>query len=191
MAPLPANQTPRLFVDYISGNLPTSIEHTMSFRAGVGGTPIDLDALQGKVTSFLLGIGAANLRNGWRVIRVRFQNGGEDFSVPYPLISSLEGFSGSSSVSLTQDREAIEWSFVGRSFVSGRRVKVSVYGLTVGIPPTFRLTAGAVPWVNAAVAALNEPTEPRLRAIDGTPVNFYPYVNVQYNSYWETRIRTG
>lgn len=191
MAPLPANQTPRLFVDYISGNLPTSIEHTMSFRAGVGGTPIDLDALQGKVASFLLSIGASNLRAGWRIIRVRFQNGGDDFSVPYPLIPSLEGFAGTGSLTLTQDREAVEWSFVGRSFVSGRRSKVSVYGLVVGVPPTFRLTAGAVPWVAAATAALNEPTEPRLRAIDGTPLNFYPYVNVQYNSYWETRIRTG
>lgn len=191
MAPLPANQTPRLFVDYVSGNLPTSIEHTMSFRAGVGGTPIDLDALQGKVASFLLGIGAGNLRAGWRIIRVRFQNGGDDFSVPYPLISSLASFAGSSNTTLSQDREAIEWAFVGRSFVSGRRAKVSVYGLAVSIPPTFRLTAGAVPWVASAVAALNEPTEPRLRAIDGTPLNYYPYVNVQYNSYWEARIRTG
>lgn len=192
MAALPENFTSRLFVDYVTGDQTTSQEHTFQIRGG--GEGVTGDTLQDYAELFLLGVGAQNLRAGWRVLRARLQQANTSFSVPLALTSGLDTFVGTSNGNLVPADEAREWAWEGRSFTSGRKVSISLFGLTAATPNNFRLVAGgtAPAWVQASINALNNPSVPANvgTTIDGTKPTWYGYVNVQYNSYWERRIRS-
>lgn len=192
MAALPDNFTSRLFVDYTTGDQTTSQEHTFQIRGG--GEGVTGDTLQDYAELFLLGVGAQNLRVGWRVLRARLQQANTSFSVPLTLTTGLDAFVGTNAGALAAQDEAREWAWEGRSFTSGRKVSVSLYGLVASTPPNFRLVAGgsSPAWVQASINALNNPSVPTNvgTTIDGTKPTWYGYINVQYNSYWERRIRS-
>ncbi len=190
MAPLPTNTTARVFYDYVTGDGLTAKEHTFAIRADSEVPPDTVDA---GVRAFLLALGPTTFREGWRIIRSRFHPAGADFSLPRSVTAALAEFIGTNTVAMTDDREAIEWTWQGRSVTTGRRVDFSLYGLNWLIPPSFRLESGgsSPAWVAASVDALNALTSGVFLCIDGTSPVFYDYVNANYNSYWERRIRLG
>lgn len=192
MAPLPANNTARIFFDYITGNQSTSKEHTVAWRsAGPGTTHEDV---QSAFHGFLQTLGANTFVAGWRVLRVRVQEQGADFSVPVPVIADLGTFVGTAAGNYAQNREAEEWVWSGRSATTGRRVDFSLYGIFTALPTNFRYPAGGSSpgWVAASIAYLNGQAPPvGPLVIDFSRPTWYSYVNVQYNSYWEEQIRRG
>lgn len=194
MAPMPLNETHRVWFDYVSGSWSAAKEHSIMWRAYSGS---DLEAVvsgfQARMLVFLTGIGASRLALGWRVIRVRAAAAGSDFSLPVGIEPDLAAFEGSGAYGATPVAfEAIEQSYQARSTVSGRRAKFSVYGiLQAQVAEKFRVEPGELPWVAPSLAALTEIGGPQLVAVDGTPVVWYSYVNQNYNSYWERAMRKG
>lgn len=193
MAPLPQNNTARLFVDYITGSQPTSSEHTFAMRYNSANN--DADTLATQVYTFLQAIGATNFRAGWKVIRLRQQQAGALFTIPQGLTTQLAAFVGTNTSAYSARLEAVEDTFQGRSLVSGRRVDVSLYRAAGDCDPNFRVLSsgtGVGLVVQNAVAALAVAgNNGRFLAIDGSAPSWYPYMNENYNSYWEGQLRTS
>jgi hypothetical protein len=188
LSPLPANTSARVFVDYITGNDVTSQEHTVAWRF-VAAPNAARDTMLA-LADFLIGIGPAVFATGWRVLRARSQAAGATFSVPETVPPVLAAFAGAGGDVPAPFREALEWTWQGRSFTSGRRVDFSLYGLVTAPPDNFRVVPGDYPWVGPSVDFLNAVGAGlKPRAIDGSTATFYPYVNSNFNSYWERRIR--
>jgi len=187
VAPLPANATARFFFDYVTGNAATSQEHTVQVRCSNETSPEDA---QTAFLALLNAMGTARFGNGWRVLRVRYQPAGTDFSIPVYMSPTLAAFVGTGGA-VTPPNEALELTFQGRSFTSGRRGDLSLYG-TAGynLSTNYRLTPGEAPWVQTAVDVLNSVETIVWRAIDGTRLTFYPYANWNFNSYWERKLRS-
>lgn len=193
MAPLPTNGTARVFVDYIT-RTSGGLEHTLQVRY-VG--PADGgQAAQQAVLNLLTALGPANFNEGWQVLRVRVAPVGSNFSVPVALLPGLDAFVGTDATPLARYQEALEVTFQGRSPLSGRRVDISLYGLTAwstNFPEDFRVPAAGANWVALAVAALESGVSDNntFFAIDGTAPIWQPYANLNFNSYWERRLRSA
>ena len=186
MAALPSNNTERWFLDYVTGSHATATEHTMMIRTPTNTSAADVSA---KFFAMLSGVTAANLWIGWRAIRLRWSAIGSNFSTPVTMSTALAGFTGTGAISgYATASEAIEVTAQGRSPSTGRRVDISLYGYRlIGLPTDFRLLS-TVAWVNSYTAALNAGTPP-LKTVDATDALWYPYVNLNFNSYWERRLR--
>lgn len=192
MAPLPQNSTARLFFDYVTGNATTSQEHTFAVR--MSGTAGDIANVQERVRAVLIAMGTNSFRDGWRILGVRYQAAGTDFSNPVTLIANLVSFVGTSGGAYDPRMEAVEDTFQGRSTTSGRRVDFSLYRALSDAPSNFRWLGGTTGFpaaVRAGVTALNASVAVgAFIAIDGSAVVWRDYLNANYNSYWERRIRT-
>jgi hypothetical protein len=188
MAPLPANTTARIYLDYVTSLTDTATEHTLSVRYE---TAIGNVAAQESALAFLNAITPGRLAQDWRVIRVRNQNAGTNFSVPVTMIPGLIAFNGTGGV-LSIEEEARELRFVGRSFTSGRRASVSIYGMsTFGLDNTaFRLTPGDDPLIGDAITVLRDAQPDTFIGIDGSAISWYSYANWQYNQFWEAELRS-
>jgi hypothetical protein len=173
----------------VTGNSAQSAEHTLECRYADTTTPT---AALTAVDNFLRAITASVFVVGWRPIRARVQTAGTDFSIPIALPTSLAAFVGVSVAAFTPDREAVEFRWVGRDLSNGRRASVSLYGLNVALSPNFRWPVGgsSPAMVAASVNFLNGSTAAFI-SIGRNPVAWYSYVNTQYNSYWETQLRTA
>lgn len=184
MAPLPANNTDRWFLDYVTGSHAGATEHTMQLRLG---SNAGIDGASAAFLAILNGVGASNFYLGWKAIRMRYQAAGTNFSIPTSPGASLAAFAGTGTGAGTDVIEAIEATVQGRSLSTGRRVDISIYGIKTTVT-NFRVTATVAPW-STLVAALNGLVNPAL-AVDGSIVTWYAYVNFNYNSYWERRKRS-
>lgn len=188
LLPLPANNTTRFFFDYVSGGADTSKRHTVQMR--VPGPPdTDADTPQAAFLEFLQSIGEDKFAGGWRVESVRVQAEAAIVTLPVTMISTLAAFEGSAA-NIAQPLEAREWTWQGRSFYSGRRVDLSLYGINEASPAKFRFPVGgsSPSWVGTSVDALNGFTD-FFWAIDGSDATWKYYVNSNFNSYWESQIR--
>jgi len=191
MAQFAPNNTGRVFVDYVTGNQAYSKEHTLTLRPGPSAASASDIAFQ-----FLSLIGVSNFLTGWRPIRLRVQGAGEDFSFPVEMESNLAAFVGTGSVSgFTEAFEAVQHTLQGRTASSGTRASIQLYGIRSQIPTKFRFLPSEAPfngWLPAMLTALNasEAGLP-LVAVDNVRPIWYPYINVNYNSYWEGAIRRG
>lgn len=184
MAPLPQNNTARLFFDYVTGSAATSVEHTVQMRiSGAEGTQT---TGQEQFLSFLNAFGPGAFRTGWKVQNVRYSAAGSSFSLPIAILPALGSFLGTHSGTYVARYEAVEETIQGRSPVSGRRVDLSIYRAFGDANPSFRtgLPAGVQTALSAGLTA------GVWRAIDGSTPIFYTFLNSNYNSYWETRLRT-
>jgi hypothetical protein len=188
MAPLPANTTARIYLDYVTSLSATATEHTLSVRYNEA---IGNVAAQEAALAFLTALTPGRLAQDWRIIRCRNQGAGTNFSVPVGLIPGLVAFNGTGST-LTLEAEALELRFVGRSFTSGRRASVSVYGIS-SFPldnSAFRLTAADDPTIGDAITALRNAQPDAFVCIDGSQASWYSYANWQYNQFWESELRS-
>jgi len=187
MAPIPPNATARIFVDYITGNGATAQEHTLAVRYAPSATP---QSAQTALAVVLNAIGASVMRQGWRVLGVRNQPLGSDFTVPVDVVSQLSSFVGTSTSAWPASNEALELRWVGRDYLYGRKVSFSLFGVGVAVPDNYRFPVGgsSPAWVGSTVSALNTYTDTFV-SIAGNPATWYSYVNAQFNSYWEDRLR--
>jgi len=82
-------------------------------------------------------------------------------------------------------------SVAGRGSTSGRRVRLSIYGIATGVTANYRLENGEVPVVDAVLAGLvTLSTLGCWRTIaNDVPVN-YGYLNAGYNAYHQRKART-
>lgn len=182
MAPLPANGTNRLWVDYTTGR----VAHTFSLRYPQLSTLGDALAAG---QAFLATLQTA-LPNDWAVTGARWQAAGSDITMPTAL-GVLTGFVGTGGVMQDAEDEPREYVWVGRTALTGRRWELSLYGLKIQTPATYRYqTSNMPPSLQAAIDVLGTMAQAgEIIGIDGVGPLVYPYVNVNYNSYWESRSR--
>lgn len=191
MAPLPPNSTARFWFDYTTGSGPLAQTHTTMWRVPDEGA--SSAAVQAKFVAFLAAIGVESFWTGWRVTAVRYSDIGSNFSFPVPLETTLAAFAGDNDTVHPLSDEAREYVWTGRSPVTGRRVDFSLYGLAVPTSPTFRYTVGDIgptDIVAVSIDALENTPQIGPLAIDGAVPVWYPYVNVNFNSYWEGELRS-
>lgn len=186
MAPLPDNSTGRYWLDYEAGD--NGIEHTMLIRFK-GATP-DFSDVDGWLLNFLNAV-EPSLANGWRPLRARWATAGSDVSIPWSMDTALASFAAAGAGSMTGEQEAREVVYVGRSFTSGRRARLSLYGTVGTTPGNFRWGPGESNLTAPAVFTALEGSPDIFIAIDNTKPTWYRYANVNYNSYWERRQRLG
>lgn len=192
MAPLPQNNTHRLFVDYVTGDLATSQEHTLAIRYNP--SLRDVGDVQGDLLAVLNAFTAPAFRTGWKVTATRVQAAGSNFSLPVATISGLAGFVGTGGGAYFPRHETVEETFQGRSSTSGRRVDLSLYRAAGDVSENFRVVGGPsglfllVRLVAAALSAASAAGS--FLAIDGSQAVWRDYMNQNYNSYWERRVRT-
>jgi hypothetical protein len=133
-------------------------------------------------------------RTQWRVYEAFASGAGSNIVTPAQFLDNLNGFVGGNVNNYPPEREAIEMRFVGRSTTTGVKVSFSLYGIGSNVPiGQFRLNGGNSGFalgVRNAVNVLNA-SNGAFRCIDGTIPVWYDYVNLQFNSYWERRIRIG
>jgi hypothetical protein len=142
----------------------------------------------------LLGFAASSLPATWVVTGARYAAIGSNISLPVDLsISDLLGFAGTDTDPFPAVEHPRELVWVGRSQLTGRRARFSLYGSIIATPANYRLGPGETVWAGSTfIAALNAASAAgQFISIDGTPVQWYPYVNVNYNSYWETERRSN
>ena len=187
MAPLPVTNTGRFWLDYTVGDL----EHTLMWRFNdaLVDPAYTVTVLEG-FFSYLDTV----LYTDFAILGARWAAAGSNFSLPYDIsASTLNGFTGSGPVATPANQRPRELVYVGRSQASGRRARFSLYGAVIDTPGNYRIGPGEEPFTDTAIfAALNSGSGVGSPvAIDNTPVVWYPYANVNYNSYWETEVRTG
>lgn len=188
---LPENLTDRTFVDYVTGAGPGAVEHTFQMRSTPGA--LDASDSQQRILAVLSAYGAGSFWAGWRVVRIRFQAAGTTVTLPQSIIPALASFVGTAAGS-QPNNAPIELSFQGRSATTGRRVDLSLFGAGINpadVPAGYRVpvTPGVGPY-GAVIAALGADPNAFITK-DITSPSWYPYVNVNFNSYWERRARLG
>jgi hypothetical protein len=184
MAPLPDNNTAVLYMDYTTGRR----QHTAQIRLPSSQSPA---AGVGVLVSVLTSLQTV-LPNTWAVQGWRFRAQGQTITLPYAAGASGV-FVGTGDPNLPEMEEAREWVFVGRSTAQGRRWELSLYGIKYNTPADYRYnTADMPPGLQDALDNLTDAAAGQfIVAIDGDEPVIYPYVNVNYNSYWESRARRG
>lgn len=186
MAPLNPNFTRRVYVDYEVANVP----HEMQLRLSATASIIDtLDNLY-----YILNFCSSALPTSWVVTGVRHSAAGSDISVPYDYSASeLFGFTGADTNPFSPVNHPRQLNYVGRSFTSGRRWRLGLYGCNFTVPANYRLGPGETVFASAEVfaALAGMASAGQLRTIDGTEPVVYSYVNVNFNSYWETERRSS
>lgn len=191
MAPLSAyNLTTRWYFDYVTGDDAAKAKpHTILWRTAFDSATTEAD-IQNKFRGFLLALGESNLRQGWHVTGVRKSLAGTDFSVPVALGADLANIEGTGAYTDWKlSAEALEMRWLGRSPLTGVRARFSLYGFFANVLNDFRYTAAEAAWANNTVGYLNAPSTPLLVAGDNTVATWYPFVDANYNSYWEGELR--
>lgn len=174
--------TARLFLDYTTGRR----EHTMMARY----TGTLTEGTQFALLDFLEAVQAV-LPEAWAPIRLRRAAAGTEITLPVGMIPQLAAFRGTATGEFPEVFEPREHTFVGRSVSTGAKARLSLYGLTYQTPADYRWEGSGMPagLINA-IAKLEAPIALFI-GIDGNKPDWYPYVNVNYNSYWERRQRLG
>lgn len=136
----------------------------------------------------LLAALAPALDEEWEIVRATYQALGSNFSQPSTAFTAPSG-TGGLQPETARPRQLV---VIGRS-QQGRRVMFSIYGTVFNFNSNYRFTRGEGTVVNAVLDGLTNnfginPLEAPL-GIDGTPILWYQYLNINNNSYYETRAR--
>lgn len=176
LAPLPQNNTARLWVDYST----PFFKHKILFRYPPSqGSTITM----GIVADFFAAL-APDLY-AITVDGARLSATGSNISTPV----AWTGAAGYGTGALPPETEPLECRFEGRS-PTGRRVNWSFYATKLGVGSDYRIPVfSQTSLANAYTVLANAVNANALLAIDGFVPVIYPYVNIQYNSYWERQMR--
>jgi hypothetical protein len=190
MAPLATNLSRRTYFDYVTSSTALVAQnHTAMWRTAFDTADPGAVNTQTKFLAFLNQYGTSGFWAGWQITGVRVSEGNQTFSVPVPLTAGLGAFVGTSSTAAAiVSSAAIEAVFVGRSPLTGRRSRFSIYGRAFINVGDFRDSASGP--TLGAVAELNDETPILLVALDNTRATWSQYNNYNYNSYWESALRT-
>lgn len=177
---LPANSTNRLFLDYND----TIHNHTAVIRYGDGFQPSDLEAW---LVALLESLEPAMVQ-GWAVTGARYQEAGSIVTFP-AFLPDVTGFTASGSQQLDAREAPRQTVFVGRGRNTGRRVRLGFFGLVYFTPGTYRFDGLLPSWATNTLNTLDSESVNFGITIGGDAPTWYRYVNVNYNSYWETEAR--
>ena len=184
MAPLPANSTARLFLDYTSNN----VGHTMLIRTGATAGDVGdcADAYAAVFSQLML---ATDSFYG-----ARYSADGSDFSLPIEF-TAVPGTLGGETTLWSQDPESAQLSFITRGLTTGRHGRIELFTPVAFTPwpADNRYNPGDNATVLAALSDLQETGNSvgdfSLLSIGGDLVNIYGYVNIRLNGYWQTKQR--
>lgn len=182
MAPVPPNSTVTYFFDYTTGR----VEHTFQVRTN-GASEAEVFTA---VSEFLEAVSNI-LPTTWALRGARRRGLGAQFTLPVSLSPGLAAFEGESATALSEVEETREWVWVGRGTLTGRRVEISLYGLILTVPPSFRYSHVSGPPSLGGAALVLRSNSGVFTTILGDNAAWYPYTNVNFNSYWEGRARRG
>ena len=176
MAPLPANNTDRYFLDYAVG--PNN--HTLEQRVAAGMLPAPaadaFDAFLTAIHTLLLEI---------NIIGMRYQAHGSHVSLPVAWTGASSY--GTGTPDLVDTTKYI--SYVGRS-ADGRRVRATVFGVSNPVADgDFRWENGANAAADAGRSALASFSADNWLTISGQHPTWNNYANVGINAYWRNHVR--
>lgn len=178
---LPLNSTNRLFVDYVDGYN----EHTLIVRTADVLSPGSAIA----VVKSVLDILQPQLYQTFAVQGCRFQEAGSIITLPVPP-DDLEGFVGTGPELMPAQRRPLQWNFMGRGVATGRQVKWGLFGLATALPDSYRYQgSGITAAFSSVLSELSSIGGDAFITIGGDEASWKAYVNVQYNSYYETKAR--
>lgn len=176
MAPLPPESTARFWVDYNDGNNDHSL--LMRYAPSAG-----LSAIQAVAGQFLTALSPVLYLI--TILGARAANSGSVITVP----EAWEGDATYGTGAQPPVAAPLELCFVGRTAL-GRMAKWFMYGFRNGLPASYRFFPSDDSNLDAAVTILrNAALTGKLLAIDGGVPGVYPYINIQWNSYWESQAR--
>lgn len=184
---LPDNRTHRLWLSYSVDN----VGHDMMVRFFGAGTTAIAAADQ---LAAILGFVSGSLPPNWQAESLRTSAANTDFSTPVDINNTdLGGFVGTATSGLDANLHPRQATWVGRSPSTGSYARLTLYGFLGTTPANFRYGPGEHALSSAPViAALNAGSVAGyFRAADGSVAVWFPYVNIQNNSYWETQRRNG
>lgn len=185
MAPLPPNNSSRLFIDYTS----QSRGHTVALRyEGTQTTPNLINAFNIVAVAMSSIMVATDSVTG-----ARYQNAGTNFSISLP-VTPVAGANSLAGNLWVEDPESAQISLVGRDNVSGRRVRwlfFTPYNFGGSWPVDNRYQDGENTnvddfrfiWEDIVAGSGTMPFP--LVSIANNPVVLYDYVNICKNGYWE------
>ncbi|HKY44547.1 MAG TPA: hypothetical protein VJM50_15770 [Pyrinomonadaceae bacterium] len=177
MAPLPENNTARLWIDYND----TQNDHSLMVRFLAPDTPLSL-AME-HVHNFLTAVSPDFFQ--LTIQGARFAAQGSNISLP----ATWTGDSTYGTGTLLAVNAPREVRWVGRT-QNARRVSFSLYGADIVTPDTYRIVSSGTNLPNVGVIAINAGSEDGVFVgIDGFRPTMKNYVNVNFNSYWETEAR--
>lgn len=191
MAALPPHSTARIWFDYITGSDADAAEHSVMFRFDDVDSPT-VDQVEANFAALLEAMSPTAFGSGWRVSGCRVAAVGSDVTLPRAVDPAIAAFVGLGSNISPRD-QAAQWTWQGRSWGTGRRASFGLYGIAQAVPDNYRFVAsgGGTPvWVDESLAVLQS-FETEFICIDGSPITWYSYVNANFNSYWERRLRSG
>lgn len=186
MAPLPDNNTSRVWLAYTS----VGVHHELMFRLST----VSSNAEASTKAQSLAAVLATRMVGTDSTLGARFSPGGTNFSVPIAHTPTV-GTAGSGF--WAQDPESVQLSLTGRSFSDGRDVTWQFFNarLTTVWPADNRYNPGDeavidtfrinfTNWVNAAATPLEQ-----VVTISGTIPSVNAYVNIRANAYWQNAQR--
>lgn len=174
MAPLSPDNTQRFFLDYSTSLLSHTVmvRTTTATSAAAFSTFMDdfLTALAPELSQITI--------DGARVAQIS-----TNVSIPVTWSGAATYGTGSESA-VFRPRQLC---FLGRT-VNGRRARMFIYGGDFTSPNDFRIDRAANANIDAAYDVL-ELNPQFFAAIDGLATVKYNYVDVNFNSYWERKVR--
>lgn len=176
LAPLPEDNTARLFVNYTH----EGVGHEAQFRALSPFTQADVvtwvhDWLTDNAALF--GTNVTFDSADWAAAGSNVRN---------PV--SWSPITGTAAPLNDPARFSRSMSFTGRS-PDGRKLRLFFYGIKFGPDNTYRVEATEDAALAAAITDLNALTS-RIGTISGSAPIFKPYVNIRNNAYWQTELRS-
>jgi hypothetical protein len=175
LAPLPEDNTGRLFVNYNH----EGIEHEVQFRQLSPFTQADV-----------VGWAQSWLQANDQLFQTNVNFHSADWAAAGSNVRNPVTWTpvvGSSAPAVDPTRLTRSFSFVGRS-PDGRKLRIFFYGGKFGPDHTYRAHSSEDADIASAVAGLNALTS-RVGTISGSAPIFKPYVNIRNNSYWQTELR--
>lgn len=168
--------TPRLWVDYNDG----THDHSIMFRFNLTAT---VGAAMEVAHSLFSGVQEELYTNTIKGARMAFA----DSPVSFPVLWSGNDTYGSGAQPAVS--APLELCWVGRT-TAGRMAKWFLYGFKLGVPEDYRFFPGVDSVLDAGTAAIRAGVnEGTIIAIDTFQPSVYPYINIQWNSYWESQAR--
>lgn len=175
MAVTPQNTTGTLFVDY-SWN---GGKRSFQLHQRTGGNAFSIATV---AQQFLEELQPA-MPPSWKILGTRFRAAGTNISLPASTINIPLGTSGE-----PLDKEDPRFvSFIGRSS-TGKRTRVSIYGLNLTLEGDYRMENGDITLLDAARAVLAV-SNTVVGAVDGSNIAWYNYYNWGYNAYHQRQQR--
>lgn len=178
VTPLPPNYTPVLFTHYSFG----PVSHTMQVRMLNSSYLPAAVAAVGDIFDLLAPI----LDSSFAILGADFREASGIVSLPTsPPVMSVTPAGGT----VNAYRRPREFTWIGRGDTTGRRGWFNIYGINVAEAGDFRYQVGEITEFDDVLAYLATTPAGVITTIAGDAIQFKQYVNVNWNSHWETASR--